>query len=251
MLERNTKGMQKKSTKIIAHRGNSSEAPENSLIAFQQALDLGADFLEGDIQLTKDGYPILLHDPSLKKITKNQITEDINDLFYDEIKDIDIGSWVDDKFYKEKIITLEDFLSFSKFNVGVMLDIKEETFKKEQDIQRICILIQQFQKKNENSKILIGSLNYEIMKVLQKFFHPYELISIVEYEKDLINFYNINSQYYALNYDIIDQETLYFLKKGKKEIWSWVIDEVDIALNAIKQGINGIITNYPKKMILL
>ena len=52
---------------VIAHRGNSSGAPENSLAAFQQALDLGVDFIELDVNHTRDGHPVIVHGPGLKK----------------------------------------------------------------------------------------------------------------------------------------------------------------------------------------
>ncbi len=75
----------------IAHRGASSNAPENTRVAFQKAIDDGAEGLEFDVRLTKDGVPVVFHDASLRRIA--QINYKISELTIAELRRIDIGSW--------------------------------------------------------------------------------------------------------------------------------------------------------------
>ena len=89
---------------VIAHRGNSSEAPENSLAAFQQALDLGVDFIELDVNHTRDGHPVIVHGPGLQKTAG--MDRSIHDLTRAEARQLDIGSWKGKQFEDEQMLTL-------------------------------------------------------------------------------------------------------------------------------------------------
>lgn len=108
----------KKFPLIIAHRGSSAIAPENTLGAFRQAIEDGADGLEFDVRLTKNGIPVVFHDPTLKRIAGRNLK--IINLTSDELQSIDAGSWfntrnpqkVSANFSKEKISTLKDVLDF-------------------------------------------------------------------------------------------------------------------------------------------
>ncbi len=81
---------------IIGHRGASLEAPENTLAAFQMALDAGCDGVEFDVQLSRDGVPVVIHDYDLRRTGLS--TERIGDLTSQELSQIDVGSWFNAKF---------------------------------------------------------------------------------------------------------------------------------------------------------
>ena len=76
-------------TQITAHRGASKEAPENTLAAFQRAIDEMADYIELDIQMTKDGYIVVMHDTSAYRTTG--VSKNITDMTYDEVRNLDAG----------------------------------------------------------------------------------------------------------------------------------------------------------------
>lgn len=100
------------STKIIAHRGASKLAPENTLPAFQLAYDLGADGIETDVQLTKDQVPVLIHDEGLKRTTNGYGY--VKDYTYQELKQLDAGSWFSISYSNTRIMSLEEFLHWIK-----------------------------------------------------------------------------------------------------------------------------------------
>lgn len=98
------------STQIIAHRGASKLAPENTLPAFQLAYDLGADGIETDVQLTKDQVPVLIHDERLKQTTDGYGY--VKDYTYQELKQLDLGSWFSASYSNTRILSLAEFLKW-------------------------------------------------------------------------------------------------------------------------------------------
>ena len=98
--------------KAIAHRGYSAEAPENTLSAYRLAKEKGFSYVECDISFTKDGKAVLLHDSSIDRTSNS--TGELSELTYDEVKDLDFGSWFDSKYAGEKIPTVSEFLDLCK-----------------------------------------------------------------------------------------------------------------------------------------
>lgn len=87
--------------KVVAHRGGVNWGPENTLATFEIAIDKGVDYIEMDIRQTKDGVFILMHDQSIARTTNG--SGKVSDLNWNEIKDLDAGSWYSDEFENEPI----------------------------------------------------------------------------------------------------------------------------------------------------
>lgn len=99
-------------TNIIAHRGSSKLAPENTMFAFKLAARLGADGIETDVQLTKDNVPVLIHDEHVKRTTNG--SGYIKDFTFKQLKELDAGSWFSKKFAGSTIPSLDEFLKWIK-----------------------------------------------------------------------------------------------------------------------------------------
>jgi len=97
---------------IIAHRGASKSAPENTMAAFERSYQQGIQGIETDIQLTKDNIPVLLHDETLKRTTG--VKGYLNEYTYRELQGLDAGSWFSDEFAGERIVSLESFLKWAR-----------------------------------------------------------------------------------------------------------------------------------------
>ncbi len=108
---------------VIAHRGASAEAPENTLAAFARAITLGADWFELDCTLSKDDEIIVIHDDTVDRTTDGAGA--VADLTLGELKDLDAGTWKDPKFAKESIPTLGEALELAKGKIGVYIEIKD------------------------------------------------------------------------------------------------------------------------------
>lgn len=100
---------------IVAHRGDSSHAPENTLAAFRMALEKGADGVEFDVQLSKDGVPVVIHDYDLRRTAGR--TENVDSLTAKQLGKIDVGSW----FVRQK--GLEEKNELSRQTVPTLIDV--------------------------------------------------------------------------------------------------------------------------------
>jgi len=108
---------------VIAHRGASAYAPENTLASFALAKDLGADWFELDCTLTKDDQVIVIHDDTVDRTTDGK--GEVASFSLEELRKLDAGSWKDPKFTGERLPTLAEALDLAKARqIGVYIEIK-------------------------------------------------------------------------------------------------------------------------------
>jgi glycerophosphoryl diester phosphodiesterase len=122
---------------LIAHRGASFDAPEHTIAAYELAIKFGADFVEPDLQLTKDGILICLHDSTLERTTdvakvfpdrstevKGKKTWPVAEFTWDEIQKLDAGSWKDAKFAGAKVVSFQQMIDTVKGKAGIYPETK-------------------------------------------------------------------------------------------------------------------------------
>jgi len=136
----------------VAHRGASAYAPEHTLAAYRLALEQGADFVEQDLAVTKDGVLICLHDPSLERTTNveevfpSRFTEVdfggrlrrtwlANDFTLAEIKQLDAGSWFDPKFRGERVPTFDEAVALIRGRAGMFPELKTPEIYEGRDVR--------------------------------------------------------------------------------------------------------------------
>lgn len=115
----------KKTPKIVAHRGDMEHFPENSMAAFRSALDKGADIIEFDVHETIDKQIAVFHDYYLERQSNG--SGFIGDFTLKELKTLDIGSWFNPKFSTQKISTFEEVLAIGKGKIGFEIEVKTPT----------------------------------------------------------------------------------------------------------------------------
>jgi glycerophosphoryl diester phosphodiesterase len=109
---------------FIAHRGVSSKAPENTLAAFDLAVNKGFLNIELDVQLSRDGVPVIIHDSRIDRTTNG--SGSVNSLSLEELKKLDAGSWFDSSFTSERIPMLIEVLERYSSKVHLHLELKSE-----------------------------------------------------------------------------------------------------------------------------
>lgn len=123
---------------LIAHRGASAYAPEHTLAAYRLALEQGADFVEQDLQISKDGILVCLHDLTLERTTNvedvfpdraatdaaGNKTWHVSDFTVEELKRLDAGSWFDPKFKAERIPTFQEAIDLMRGKAGLYPETK-------------------------------------------------------------------------------------------------------------------------------
>ena len=107
---------------VIAHRGASGHAPENTLPAFEKAVELGADYVECDVHLSRDGEVVVIHDVEVERTADGKGR--IEDLSLEEIKALDAGSWYGEAFAGTKIPTLEEVIERVRGRVRLVVELK-------------------------------------------------------------------------------------------------------------------------------
>jgi glycerophosphoryl diester phosphodiesterase len=141
MLTSVSGGSQYAKKTVVAHRGASAYAPEHTAAAYRLAIEMGADYVEQDLAVTKDNVLICLHDATLERTTNVEevfpdrgVTVSLegstrrrwvaNDFTLAEIKRLDAGSWFDRKFASEKILTFDEAVAIVKGKAGLFPELK-------------------------------------------------------------------------------------------------------------------------------
>jgi glycerophosphoryl diester phosphodiesterase len=114
---------------VVAHRGAHEGIPENSLPAYQKAIDLGADFVEIDVRSTKDGKFVSVHNSEIDGYAEGAKGK-VKDLTFDELRSLDIGSRVGPQWKGTRIPTFEEILDLCKGKIGIYLDLKDAPIEK-------------------------------------------------------------------------------------------------------------------------
>ncbi len=144
---------------IIAHRGFSAVAPENTLAAFAAAIEHGADAIELDVQLSADGIPVVIHDTKLKRTTgtKGKVFKKT----LSELKQLDAGAWFHPQFSGQQIPTLAEALhSASGIPKHIYLDVKTNGDWPE---MAIANLLETILTHHTETKCVIASFNHQFL----------------------------------------------------------------------------------------
>lgn len=150
---------------VIAHRGASHYAPENTMSAFKAAHEMGADMIELDVQLSSDGIPMVIHDADLKKTTDGDGF--VFSYTAEKLRRLDAGSWYSEAFINEPIPFLEEVLEWAAGKIALNIEIKSESVVDETEIgveQKVLDLVQRYEMDNH---VLISSFDYRVFEHLK------------------------------------------------------------------------------------
>lgn len=148
---------------MIGHRGACGLYPENTMISFRGALDLGADMIELDVQLSHDGIPVISHDVTVNRCTDGRGFIDM--LTFSQIRSLDAGSWYANRFKGEPVPSLEEVLSFSKDKIAVNIEIKAGGHVAVHDIVESTLDV--VASAGVKSQVLFSSFDVEILKLIR------------------------------------------------------------------------------------
>jgi glycerophosphoryl diester phosphodiesterase len=235
---------------VIAHRGFSGIAPENTLTAFKKAIDVGADMIELDVLLSKDGELVVIHDKTVNRTTNGK--GKVCDFTLNELKKLDAGGWFKNHFTGEKIPSLEEVLDLAKNKILLNIEIKKDAYdpqnKKGGVEEKTVKLVEKY---NMNSQVLVSSFNPLIVKRVKEFAPDISTAILYRYgiNKKLIKVFN------NLNVDAINPGKRFFTKKATVEVHQsdlkiniYTINQKREMKKFIKMGVDGIITNYPDRL---
>lgn len=154
---------------IIAHRGDSAHCPENTIAAFKSALDLGADLLELDVQLAKDGHVVVIHDGSVDRTTSG--SGRVADMTLAEIRKLSAGypERFGDRFASEKVPTLAEALTLARGRAKVMIEIKKESISESEEEDGIeARVVAAVREARMEANVLLISFDRRALRRVQK-----------------------------------------------------------------------------------
>ncbi len=215
---------------IIAHRGASTLAPENTMLAFQRAIDLKADMIELDVHETVDGQIICIHDYSVDRTTNGSGI--VSDLTYNEIRKLDAGEG-------EYIPLLEEVLDFCKGKIMVNIEVKAIGIESS--------LVSLVQKKCMMDQIIFSSFIHEALFEIKKsssesrcaLLYDTAIPDIVEYAS------SINANAINPHYELVSTNLVNTAHESKLAVYPWTINDTETALKVISSRVDGIITDFP------
>jgi glycerophosphoryl diester phosphodiesterase len=234
---------------VIAHRGFSGEAPENTLAAFRKGVEIGSDMIELDVHLSRDGEIVVIHDETLDRTTngKGLVAEHT----LSELKKLDAGSSFGPAFAREKIPTLKEVLGLAKGRVLVNIEIKNPTHRRYPISELTEKTLREVEKAGMLEKVIFSSFNPAALEWFEKkepraltaflFHRPWNSLSDIPGYQDysVLNLRNI----------YLTQEKISAIRKAGKKINVYTVNPEEEIRQFVEWGVDGIITNHPDRLI--
>jgi glycerophosphoryl diester phosphodiesterase len=150
---------------VVAHRGFSGKAPENTIAAFTRALDTGVSMIELDVQITKDGRIVVIHDNTVDRTTDGR--GNVSDYTLGELKKLDAGAWFDNKYTGERIPTLEEALELISPKAWINIEIKSTRIIRKSDTKITDATLETVREMGLLDNVIFSSFNHKLMKYLK------------------------------------------------------------------------------------
>lgn len=224
---------------VMAHRGLSADAPENTLYAFSDAISVGADFIELDVQQTRDGVLVVMHDSNLKRTTG--MNKNIWDVDYADIQNLDAGSWFDPAYANARIPTLEETLQFVDKRAKLNIEIKPTKHGTDTLEQDVAELITQYQ---YTDACYVTSFSYGSLKKVKEVnpeIRTGYLMSVAYGQ-----FYSLKyADAFSLNKVFVTSQVVNAAHQQGKQIFAWTVNSMSEVRSLCNLHVDSIITDDP------
>jgi glycerophosphoryl diester phosphodiesterase len=245
---------------VVAHRGASGYAPENTLAAVRKADKLGIDWVENDVQRTKDGELVVMHDTTLARTTNveklypDRSPWNVSDFTAKEIARLDAGSWFSDAYAGEKVPTLEQYLrQINKSGQKLLLELKSPELYPGIEMQTLGELRSEgwADRAHLKDKLVIQSFNANAVRnthtlngsVKTGFLGNPKVSELASYAKFTDQ---INPTHSAVSKDYVDAVHSHKGARGERmEVLTWTVNDASTARTVAAAGVDGIISNFP------
>ncbi|MED0989554.1 glycerophosphodiester phosphodiesterase [Bacillus nitratireducens] len=242
--------------KNIAHRGASAYAPEHTLEAYQLGQQLKGDYIEIDLQMTKDGHLVAMHDETLNRTTNG--TGFVKDHTLDEIKKLNAGSFFNKKypnlakkeFEDAKVPTLEEIIETFGRNANYYIETKSPDEYPGME-EKLLEIIKHYE---ISDKVIIQSFSEESLRKIHSLNDNIPLVQLLSYKKAVqltdseIEKYKTYCIGLGMNYKYIDAVYVKKIKKHGLEVHPFTVDNEKDMEKLLKWGVDGMFTNYPDRL---
>lgn len=252
-----------KKVQIHGHRGSRGDFPENTLYAFKNAIENNVDFIELDLQITKDDEIIIYHDKNINTKICNGVSKPIKSLLLKEIKEYDCGSKKNIKFPNQQTIPGEKIPTFIELINLIQTDYKykkiimnieiktEKSLDTDNEVYHFSsTLVKLLHKYNITNDVIVQSFDVRALKYIKEIDSTIKTSYLIEDQlpniDTLINTSkNLGVKIISPDYKLIDKKIVKKLQENGFEVLPWTINDTKALKQNIEYGVNGIITDYP------
>ncbi|WP_342719595.1 glycerophosphodiester phosphodiesterase [Bacillus paramycoides] len=242
--------------KNIAHRGASAYAPEHTIRAYKLGQQLKGDYIEIDLQMTKDGHLVAMHDETVNRTTNG--TGLVKEHTLEEIKQLNAGSFFNEKhpslakkeFEDATVPTLEEIIETFGRNANYYIETKSPDKYTGME-EKLLEIIKQYE---INDKVMIQSFSEESLQKIHSLDVNIPLVQLLPYKKAVqlteleIKKYKTYCTGLGMNYKYIDSAYVKKIKKHGLEVHPFTVDNEKDMKKLISWGVDGMFTNYPDRL---
>lgn len=229
---------------LIGHRGAAICAPENTLISFEMALEMGCKGIELDVQMTKDGEFVVIHDYSVDRTTNG--SGYVSELTYKEIRQLDAGSWFGLEFAGQKIPSLEEVLNIMPPDALVNIELKKELHEENHMEGK---LVQLLRRSNAIENVVVSSFDHMSIKKVKEL-DPEVKTGLLLYS-NLLDVFSYLEQHQLDVYSIHQTEefiTDKFVQEAHDrgyKVYAYTVNAVRAFKKCLDVNVDGVITDDP------
>lgn len=229
---------------LIAHRGASGYAPENTLAAFRKAVAMGLSFIETDLQLSRDARFVAIHDDTVNRTTNSQGS--VHDLTLAELRRLDAGSWFGSSFTGERIPTLEEILDFAKrHDVVFYLELKPGGSWGGEHA-----LIGALRESCEIARTVVISFDSALVATVRRA-EPTLMTGLLydgQLEKPIQRALEIGARQLCVRGDLVTPAMIAEAKRNDLQVICWTVNHPAHMRLLSNAGVAGIMSDYPDRL---
>jgi glycerophosphoryl diester phosphodiesterase len=234
---------------VIAHRGFSGAAPENTLAAFKKAMEVGGDMLELDVHFSKDGQVVVIHDDTLDRTTNGR--GKVGDYTLKELRQFDAGSRFAPQFAGERIPTLVEVLKLAKGKIPVNIEIKNDSPSPYKITDLADRVLQEVKKAGMEGEVIFSSFYPSSLERIKER-DPRIWVALL-YHRDWSSLREVTGgrafPVLNLRLSFLTQEKIARIHREGMKVNTYTVNSEEEMERFIRWGVDGIITNHPDKLI--
>lgn len=222
---------------VIAHRGASAYAPENTMAAVLRAIDDQADLVEIDVQETADGEVVVFHDSDFMRLAGQRLK--IRDATLAQLADIDVGSRFSDDFRSERVPTLAAVLAACKGKTRLNIELKYYGHNQQLE-ERVATRVEEAGMESQVVLMSLDPTGIARMKSLR----PNWTVGLLA-SASLGDMTTLKADFLAINARFVTQDFLRSARARRKPVYAWTVDDPVTMSHLLTLGVDGLITNKP------
>lgn len=235
---------------IVAHRGASKYAPENTIPAFKLAWEQGADAIEGDFQLTKDGAIVCIHDKDTKRVSG--VKKIVKDTTLEELRKLDVGSWFGEKWRGTQIPFISEVFATIPDGKRIYIEIKSGS-------EILPGLFEELAKSGlKKNQVFVISFDKDVIRDFKRKDAGIKAFWLSDFKKDNFSggiepsfnevigvLKETGADGFSSTHKLIDNAFIKAIQKEGFEYHVWTVDDPETALRFKRLGAKSITTNHP------